>query len=168
MNEIIEDPVCHMQVPAASFATEYAGSHYAFCSAQCQERFLATPHVYIGFPGNKAPAQEGKEVIKRHRLLLSAPLDAIQAEQVERALLGMMGVHEVCIEGDKIEIQYDLMQATTGQIADKLASIGTDLGEGWMDRLKLAFINNLEDVEISSLQADNRMHYPLTSGNKLD
>src|SRR5574337_51480 len=61
MTTTIKDPVCHMEVPAASFATEYAGGHYAFCSAQCKERFLANPHLYVGFPGNKAPAQEGKE-----------------------------------------------------------------------------------------------------------
>src|SRR4030065_563248 len=118
---MLEDPVCHMQVPSTSFATEYAGIHYAFCSAQCNERFLASPHLYIGFPGRPAPAQEGKEVIKRHRLLLSAPLDAIQAEQVRQALIEMMGIHEVYIEGDKIEIQYDLLHATAEQIEDKLA-----------------------------------------------
>src|SRR3989337_1064500 len=153
---MLEDYVCHMQVPSASFATEYAGGHYAFCSAQCKERFLASPHLYIGFPGRKAPAQEGKKVIKRRRLLLLAPLDAAQAEQVKQALLEMMGIHEVCIEGDKIEIQYDLVQVTAEQIADKLALIGAGLGEGWADRLKLAFINNLEEIEISSLQVDNR------------
>ena len=156
MNEMLEDYVCHMQVPSASFATEYAGGHYAFCSAQCKERFLASPHLYIGFPGRKAPAQEGKKVIKRRRLLLLAPLDAAQAEQVKQALLEMMGIHEVCIEGDKIEIQYDLVQVTAEQIADKLALIGADLGDGWIDRLKLAFINNLEEIEISSLEVENR------------
>lgn len=156
MNEIVKDPVCHMQVSSTSFATEYAGVHYAFCSAQCKERFLANPHLYIGFPGHKAPAQEGKKVIKRHRLLLSAPLDAIQAEQVKRALLEMMGIDEIGIEGDKIEIQYDLMQVTTEQIADKLALIGANLGGGWIDRLRLAFINNLEEIEISSLEVENK------------
>ena len=163
MNEIVKDPVCHMEVASASFATEYAGGHYAFCSAQCKERFLASPHLYIGFPGRKAPAQEGKEVIKRHRFLLSAPLDAIQAEQVKQALLEMMGMHEVYIEEDKIEIQYDLMQVTAEQIVDKLALIGANLGGGWGDRLKLAFINNLEEIEISSLEVEKRngYHYPL-------
>lgn len=163
MNEIVKDPVCHMEVPATSFATEYAGGHYAFCSAQCKERFLASPHLYIGFPGRKAPAQEGVKVIKRHRLLLSAPLDAIQAERVKHALLGMMGIHEVHVEGDKIEIQYDLIQVTAEQIAEKLALIGADLGEGWIDRLKLALINNLEEIEINSLEVEKRdgYHYPL-------
>lgn len=163
VSEIIKDPVCHMQVSSASFTTEYAGCHYAFCSAQCKERFLASPHLYIGFPGRPAPGEEGKEVIKRHRLLLSAPLDAMQAEQVKRTLLEMMGIHEVYIEGDKIEIQYDLMQVTAEQIADRLTLIGADLGGGWMDRLKLAFINNLEEIEISSLEVEgkNGYHYPL-------
>lgn len=163
MNEMIEDPVCHMQVESTSFATEYAGCPYAFCSAQCQERFLANPHLYVGFPGRKAPAEEGKEVIKHHRFSLSEPLDAAQAEQVKRALLEMMGMHEVRVEGDKIEIRYDLMQVAAEQIADKLALIGTDLGGGWVDRLKLAFINNLEEIEINSLEVEKRdgYHYPL-------
>lgn len=156
MDETVEDHVCHMQVLPTSFATEYAGGHYAFCSAQCKERFLANPHLYIGFPGRKAPAQQGKKIIKRRRLLLSAPLDAIQAEQVKHALLEMMGIQEIFIEGDKIEIQYDLIQVTAEQIADKLALIESDLGSGWMDRLKLAFINNLEEIEINSLEVEKK------------
>ena len=156
MSKIVKDPVCRMEVAATSFATEYAGIAYAFCSAQCKERFLANPQLYIGFPGHKAPAQKGREIIKRRRLLLSLPLDAMQAEKVKRALLEMMGMHEVCIEGDKLEVQYDLMQVTTGQIADKLALIGADLGGGWMDRLKLAFINYLEETEMSGLEVENK------------
>jgi len=83
----------------------------------------------------------------------------MQAEQVKRALVEMMGIHEVYIEGDKIEIQYDLMQVTAGQIADKLALAGANLGGGWMDRLKLAIINNLEEIEISSLEVEKRNGY---------
>jgi len=156
MNEIVKDPVCRMEVAASSFATEYAGIAYAFCSAQCKERFLANPQLYIGFPGHKAPAQKGRKIIKQRRLLLSVPLDAMQVEQVKRALLEMMGIHKVCIEGDKLEVQYDLMQVTTEQIADKLALIGADLGGGWMDRLRLAFINYLEETEMSGLEVENK------------
>ena len=156
MNEIFEDPVCHMQVSTTSFSTEFAGSHYAFCSAQCKERFLANPRLYIGFPGRKAPAQEGKQVIKCRRLLLSSPLDAMQSEQVKNALLEMMGILEICIEGDKLEIKYDLIQVTAEQIANKLGLIGANLGGGWIDRLKLAFINNLEEIEINSLEVEQK------------
>lgn len=101
MNESVEDYVCHMQVHPTSFPAEYAGSHYAFCSEQCRERFLANPRVYVGFPGHKAPGQEGKQVIKRRGFLLSEPLDTAQAELVRKALLEMMGIHEIFLEGNK-------------------------------------------------------------------
>jgi len=156
MNETVEDYVCHMQVSPSSFPIEYAGSHYAFCCEQCRERFLANPRIYVGFPGHKAPAQEGKQVIKCRTLLLSEALEAEQAEQVKQALLGMMGIHEICIEGNKIEIRYDLIQVTVEQIADKLGLVGSGLGGGWIDRLKLAFINYLEEVEVSNLEVDNK------------
>jgi YHS domain-containing protein/copper chaperone CopZ len=156
MNKMVKDPVCHMEIPAASFATEYAGIHYAFCSAQCKKRFLANPYLYTGFPGHKAPAQQGKEIIKQRRMMLSAPLDAEQTALVKRALLEMMGVREIHIESDKIKIQYDLMQVTAEQIADKLALIGTELGSGWMDRLKLAFIHYQEECEVGSLEVENK------------
>jgi YHS domain-containing protein len=163
MTAIGKDPVCQMKVRTRLYGTEYGGRHYAFCSAQCKQRFLAHPHLYIGFPGRDAPAQEGKQVIKRRNLLLSAPLDAAQSEQVRRALLEMAGVLEVAVEGNKIEVQYDLIRVTAEQIADKLALTGADLGEGWMDRLKLAFVNNLEEIEMNSLELprENGFHYPL-------
>ncbi|GAB1233530.1 YHS domain-containing protein [Ferrigenium sp. UT5] len=156
MNETVEDPVCKMAVPATSFATEYAGIHYAFCSAQCRQRFLENPHLYVGVPGHKAPAQQGKEVIKKRSLMLAESLDEAQAEQVKNALLEMMGVKEVCIEGSTMQIQYDLMQVDTEQIADQLALVGVQLGGGWTDRLKLAFINYLEECEVGSLEVSNK------------
>lgn len=152
MNNSFKDPVCHMEVPFESFALEYEGIHHAFCSTQCKERFLSNPHLYIGFPGHKAPAQQGVEVIKNRHFVLSTPLDTTQAEQVKRALLEMMGIREITIDGDKIEIQYDLIQITAEQIADKLGLIGISLGGGWIDRLKLAFINNAEETEAGSLE----------------
>ena len=155
MNKTVEDPVCHMAVSGTSFATEYEGISYAFCSAQCRDRFLANPRLYTGLPGRKAAAQQGKEVIKQRRMVLSAPLDSGQAELVKRALLEMMGINEICIEGKNIEIRYDLMQVTAEQIAYKLASVGSELGGGWMESLKLAFINYQEECEIGSLEVSN-------------
>lgn len=162
MNNNVIDPVCHKVAFDASLSAEFGGKQYAFCSAQCKERFLANPHLYVGFPGRDAPAQEGKHVIKRHRLTLSTPLDPSQAEHVSRALRDMVGIHEVHVDADRLEIQYDLIQATAEQIAGKLALIGADLGGGWVDRLKLAFINNLEEIEINSLEVRERngYHYP--------
>lgn len=95
MNEIVKDPVCHMEVPSASFAIEYAGIHYAFCSAQCKERFLANPHLYVGMHGQKAPKQEGVSVIKQRRLRLAQPLSPSQARVLSDALQAMMGIQIV-------------------------------------------------------------------------
>ena len=41
-------PVCHMTVEADHLALVYQDMHFAFCSAQCRERFSANPHLYIG------------------------------------------------------------------------------------------------------------------------
>ncbi|MBI5006056.1 MAG: YHS domain-containing protein [Nitrosomonadales bacterium] len=155
MNETVKDPVCHMDVPATSFPVEYEGIHFAFCSAQCKERFQANPHLYIGSPGRKAAAQQGKQIIKQRRMVLSAPLDSGQADVVKRALREMMGIIDICIEDKEIDIRYDLIQVTVGQIADRLASVGSELGSGWMERLKLAFINYQEECEIGNLEVDS-------------
>ena len=65
----IKCPVCHMQVPADHMSLEYQQMHFAFCSAQCRERFEATPHLYIGVPGEKLVKQAGREVIKNSSYL---------------------------------------------------------------------------------------------------
>lgn len=41
--EPVKDVVCGMLVDPASFGAEYQSDHFAFCSAQCRERFLANP-----------------------------------------------------------------------------------------------------------------------------
>lgn len=158
MDNMTQDPVCHMSVPDTSFVIEYAAIRYAFCSKQCQDRFLANPHLYIGLPGKKAVAQRGKALIKQRRMKLSAPLDPVQAVLVKRALLKMMGIGEIRIEGEIMELRYDLMQVTAEQIAEELVLIGTRLGGGWIDSLKLAFINYQEECEIASLEVTDRTH----------
>ncbi|MGC2048245.1 MAG: hypothetical protein WA635_06515 [Gallionella sp.] len=67
----------------------------------------------------------------------------------------MMGIRDVSIDRDNIEIQYDLIQATAEQIADKLGLTGANFGEGWKDLIKLAFINYLEECEIDNLEIEN-------------
>lgn len=127
-----------------------------FDAMQCKERFLANPHLYIGFPGHKAPAQQGVQVIKQRRMLLAAPLNREQSARVKSALLAMMGIKEVRIEDAALDIQYDLLQVTAEQIAEKLGTIGTQLGGNWVERLKLAFINYQEEGEIGSLELEDK------------
>lgn len=56
---LTRDVVCGMQVESGSHQLMHLGMSYSFCSRQCQERFLANPHLYVGMPGQKAPKQEG-------------------------------------------------------------------------------------------------------------
>ena len=164
MNETVKDPVCHMQVPAASFATEYAGIRYAFCSLQCQERFLTNPHLYVGLPGQKALKQEGVSVIKQRRLRLAQPLSPSQVKTLSDALQAMMGIQTVSAEGDSIVITYDLLQATAEQIEERLAEIGVQLGEGWTERLRRAFVHYEEECEVGSMEVHKDKYIHRHSG----
>lgn len=128
---------------------------FAFCSGQCRDRFLANPHLYIGFPGQKAPAQQGVEVLKYRKINLACPLDAMQFQQIRDALTSLMGVKNVNYDGDGLEITYDLIQVTEQQIEDMLSTFGTALGNDWLNRLKRAFIHFEEESEIGSLEVTN-------------
>lgn len=150
---IAEDAVCHIHVPTRTHACEFEGIQYVFCSEQYRERIVANQRLYIGFPGPKAPAQQGMEVINKRSLISSEPLGDVQYRQAKQALLSMMGMQAVRIEANKIEVQYDLMQVTTEQIAERLNTTGSELGGGWVARLKFAFINYQEECEISSPEA---------------
>lgn len=152
MGTLVKDPVCGMQVEPHRYVIEYLQSRYAFCSTQCQERFLANPHLYIGLPGQKAPKQEGLEVLKQRRLRVAQPLSPSQAESLIGALQAMMGIKSISVDGDKIEMTYDLLQATAGQIGAKMAEIGVQLGEGWTERLRRAFVHYEEECEVGNLE----------------
>ncbi|MFZ5502558.1 MAG: hypothetical protein ACOY3V_03350 [Pseudomonadota bacterium] len=89
-------------------------------------------------------------------MLLAAPLNREQSARVKSALLAMMGIKEVRIEDAALDIQYDLLQVTAEQIAEKLGTIGTQLGGNWVERLKLAFINYQEEGEIGSLELEGK------------
>lgn len=150
--ESLRDPVCGMQVAPDQHAITYQQMHFAFCSTQCEERFLANPHLYIGHPGNKAPAQEGRTVMKHRQLKLDKPLPDDLAQQVIAYIEEMMGIGHIKIKGDTIDINYDLLQVTEAQIESALAEIGATLGHSWSERLRRAFVHYFEETEISSLE----------------
>lgn len=112
----VKDPVCEMWVAPEQNAVNYQGLHFAFCSQQCKERFLANPHLYIGLPGEPAPKKSVQKVVKRRRLRLETPLSDADAPQLIKRLEAMMGVEAVEIEADELTITYDLLQATVEQI----------------------------------------------------
>ncbi len=148
----VKDPVCEMMVDPQNNAIEYLQMSFAFCSKQCQERFLANPHLYIGIPGVKAPKQEGQEVIKRRKIHLSHSLSTDEITQVSDALQAMMGIKNLAVMQDTIEITYDLLQATLQQIEDKLVEIGIQLGDGWAERLQRAFVKESEEIQVESME----------------
>ena len=153
MSTTARDPVCGMEVAPKQFETVYEGLHYAFCSAQCRQRFLANPHLYVGVPGEKAPAQAGVERLKRRRFRLDAPLAAQDAAILTEALGAMMGVKAIEIEGaNTVTLTYDLIQATAEQIEAKMGEVGARLGAGWAARLRRGFVHYMEECEAGNLE----------------
>lgn len=147
----VRDPVCGMDVEPHRHELEFEGIHYAFCSVQCRERFVANPHLYIGVPGHKAPRQEGKVVMKRRRFRTDVALTAEETDLLRRELCAMMGVTAVAVDGSEVSISYDLLQATSEQIEARMGEIGVQMGGAWPDRLRRAFVHYLEECEVENL-----------------
>lgn len=148
----VTDPVCGMEIERDSHEIVYQDIHFAFCSEQCKNRFLAHPHLYVGFPNQPAPKQLGREVIKRRRLRLPDRLSSEGKLILTEHLQGLMGIKHLAIEGDTIEISYDLLQLSAAQIETALHDVGVRLGEGWAERLIRSFVHGSEEWEISSLE----------------
>lgn len=159
MNTTVKDPVCGMEVDPRQFETVYAGIHFAFCSEQCRQRFVANPHLYIGVPGEKAPKQAGAELIKRRRFRLDSPLTGQGAAILADDLGAMMGVKEVQARGYIVTISYDLLQATAKQLEARMAEVGVKLGEGWAERLRRGFVHYEEECEVGNLEVQPPHHW---------
>lgn len=155
----VKDPVCGIWVDGHQNEIEYLQMHFAFCSPQCQESFMAHPRLYIGYPGQKAPMQEGQEIIKRRRIRLGTRLSSEGELILVDALRAIMGVREIKVDGDLLEISYDLLQVTAVQIEALLGEIGVRLGEGWGDRLRRVFVHDSEEWEIESLEVTPLRHW---------
>ena len=155
----IKDPVCDMMVDPRHLAIDYLGMHFAFCSEQCKQRFLDNPNLYIGSAGYKAPRQEGREVLKRRRLKLSAPLSCETAARVIAQVQSMMGIKRVEIDNDIVDVTYDLLEATEAQIEAAIAQSGAALGQSLARRLSRAFVQYFEETELESLEARPPSHH---------
>ncbi|MFA5170057.1 MAG: YHS domain-containing protein [Sulfuriferula sp.] len=156
MDNSIKDPVCGMQVNPDSFATDYLGMHYAFCSEQCWDRFKANPHLYVGVPGEEAPRQKGMEVIKQRHFHLDQKLIDAEAALLEEQLSAMMGIKHIEVAGDTIDITYDLLLVTAEQIETCVGQTGMRLGTGLGERLQRGFIHDFEEIEIDSMEVRPR------------
>lgn len=160
----VKDVVCGMEVNADSFAHEYVGTTYAFCSAQCRERFLAHPHLFIGHAGRPAPKQEGRVVLKHRSFDLGTPLDAEQARIVIEHVGALMGIEAIEVAGRRVKIIYDLLQVTAEQIETELEAAGAKLGNGWGATLKRGFVHFTEECEVGHLEVGPRFGSRRSSG----
>lgn len=154
----VKCPVCHMQVPSDRMSLVYQGMHFAFCSEQCRERFRATPHLYIGVPGQKAAKQEGQEVIKQRCFHLGHALTEDEARTLVDKINELMGVRQVVIENSEVTIRYDLLELTAEQIERKMIETGVRLGGGWVDRMRRALVRYTEDCQTANMEVSDRGH----------
>ena len=148
-----KDVVCGMNVNSDDISLNYQGSHYVFCSDQCLERFQLNPHLYVGYPGSEAPKHAGVVVLKKRRLKLAEPLPLVVADQFIEYIEAMMGINNIEIKGNCIEITYDLLQATELQIEKKITQAGIVLGDDLMEKIRRAFVHFTEETEVESLEA---------------
>ena len=150
---LLRDVVCGMDIKSDDISLDYQGSHYAFCSNQCLDRFQLNPHLYIGYPGSEAPKHAGVVVMKKRRLKLAEPFPQEVSDQFIEYIEAMMGIHSIKIDGDCITIVYDLLQATETQIEKKITEAGIVLGDDLPEKIRRAFVHFLEEVEVESLEA---------------
>lgn len=148
----VKDVVCEMMVSPDSFPTHYQGSPYAFCSAQCFERFAAHPHLYVGTPGHPAPKQQGMVILKQRRFVVDEVLGEFRASYLQAQIGAMMGIHALEVNGAEVVVTFDLLQATSLQIEKALQKTGERLGDGWGENLRRGFIHYTEECEIGNLQ----------------
>lgn len=154
----VHDPVCIMEVEVGQRSFSHKGIEYSFCSQQCQDRFSANPHLYIGQPGKPSPKQHGKSIIKRRLLKLDEVIPDDIAKKINSELRKMMGIKEVTIDKNIIRITYDLLEATTAQIETTIQLAGEKLAASWGEKLKRAFIHYLEESELDNLEQQQSSH----------
>lgn len=168
----LRDVVCAMTVDENENPLSHRGIHYAFCSQQCRERFLARPNLYIGSRPGSTQGKAGAATIRRRRVLFGTPLTRAQFGQLRDGLQAMMGVLEVRVAADanaracglaagepdagggidRIEVTYDLLQATFEQIGRKISETGVVADAGGSERLRRDFVRYLEECDLDDLE----------------
>ncbi len=140
---------------------EYHKMRFYFCSEQCRETFNARPNLY-----QIKPQEKQKEIIKQRIIHLSKPLGDAGSELLSAYLTALMGIKKVVIESDKVNVTYDLLQVTEMQIKDVLTKIGIQLGDNWLERFRLGWVQNSEENELDNLAPPSRSYIHISSKNK--
>jgi YHS domain-containing protein len=137
-----------MDARDSDIRAEHLGIEYRFCMEQCRENFLARPGLYIG---KQSPARAGRQIIKRRSFTLDRPVIGLQREALMVELKRLMGVRNISIEGDRLSIDYNLLEVTAGQVEAALAQAGAAIGSGWAERLKRGWVRYTEENELDHL-----------------
>jgi len=149
------DDICHVCGMASETEVptlEYHKMYLHFCSMQCRETFITHPNLY-----SAASNKQRKVILKQRTMNLDSALDEKSAKVLISQLTEMMGVEKAVIDGDKIIINYDLLQVTRQQIENKLAELGIKFGGKWLERLRRAWLHDSEENELDNLAAP--IHY---------
>jgi len=131
---------------------EYHKMYLHFCSEQCRETFIAHPSLY-----SVLPQKQRKEILKCRTMSLAKALTKKNAQFLINSLTDMMGVKDVIVDGDKLQINYDLLQTTRKQVENRLLEVGVTLGNNWVEHFRSAWVHNSEENELANLAAP--FHY---------
>ena len=145
-------PVCSMRVKFDTYVMEYHKMTFHFCSEQCQTNFSAHPSLYPKL----LPDHPHDPILKHRTLHLATLVSSEQAATISAHLQSLMGMQHVAINDDKLQLEYDLLQVTEVQVEQALNEIGVKLGEGWVERLRRAWIHERETNELDNLAAPPR------------
>ena len=149
-------PVCLMVTDTAAIEYLYQGLNLKFCSEQCMQRFVANPELYIG--GVRKPSVKYRiKNIKKHRVIyLKRNITDNVANRICQTLNTMMGIHCINIHNNKVEITYDLLQATLQQIETQIELVEPCLSLNWFRRMHRAFIHYKEETELENLEQEKK------------
>ncbi len=153
-------PVCSMQTEAEISTVENAKMYFHFCSEQCRETFVAHPRLYSAKAGRIA--KERSEILKRRTMRLAEPLNNEVIDLLVPVVKKLMGVKEVLIAGNKVNITYDLLQVTEEKIEKVLREVGVQLGGEWLERLRRGWVHDCEEIELDNLAAPPTRSYQYT------
>jgi len=148
------DPVCGMSVDADIHSLTYDHIKYGFCSEQCLQRFNENPKLYIGVAGKLSVKQQGLSVDKRRVITLEKAPTPIQSALIIEHISSLMGIHRVTVDGNKLNVEYDLLQSTKAQIEEVIQNLDIGLGQSWSQKIRRSMINILEETQCSALESN--------------
>jgi len=140
-------PVCGMKVESAQYKTQYHKMYFHLCSEQCRETFATRPQRYANGAVEKRTA-----VIKHRNLRLAKAHSLDEVKVIEAYLLEMMGMTDAHIQGECLQISYDLLQVTQARIEQLLNKLEAGLDNSWWQRLRRGWIHNTEENELGNLR----------------